>query len=215
MQCNQAVLYHHESLSRGNDESEEKQVRLQKERNKMYIMHPDLYGVDPFYHPYMNRQLLDTNFSFAYEYPAGEELDVAEPALLKGGLKQEWYNECLLISLEYAGELSAWTEGPDKMGDALYFQGYQFVIGSDNAGFKRSILLKNVESGEIFEIPCGTVFRPDLAQNVKEGNASLCGFACAVEKEKLPAGRYQAGCMAVSRVDRLKLCRFVNKFIEI
>ena len=215
VQCNQAVLYHHESLSRGNDESEEKQVRLQKERNKMYIMHPDLYGVDPFYHPYMNRQLLDTNFSFAYEYPAGEELDVAEPALLKGGLKQEWYNECLLISLEYAGELSAWTEGPDKMGDALYFQGYQFVIGSDNAGFKRSILLKNVESGEIFEIPCGTVFRPDLAQNVKEGNASLCGFACAVEKEKLPAGRYQAGCMAVSRVDRLKLCRFVNKFIEI
>ena len=215
VQCNSAVLFHHESLSRGNDESEEKQVRLQKERNKMYIKHPDLYGVDPFYHPYMNRQLLDTNYSFAYEYPAGEEFDVAEPALLKGGLKQEWYNECLLVSLEYAGELSAWTEGPDKTGDALYFQGYQFVIGSDNAGFKRSILLKSVDGKEIFEIPCGTVFRPDLAQNVKEGNASLCGFACVIEKNSLPHGRYQVGCMSVSRVDRLKLCRFVNKFIEI
>lgn len=215
VQCNSAVLYHHESLSRGNDETVEKQVRLQKERRKLYAMHSDLYGYDPFYHPYMNNQILDTNFSFAYEYPSGEEIDVCEPKLLKGGLRPEWYNDCLLISFEYADDLTAWLEGPDKSGKELYFQGYQFVIGSDNAGFRRSVLLKNVDKEEIWEVSCGEHFRPDLDVNVPEGHVSLCGFACVIEKNQLPAGKYQVGCMAVSQVDRLRLCRFVNKYVSV
>jgi len=215
VQCNGAVLYHHESLSRGNDESAEKQVRLQEERKKMYAKHPDLYGVDPFYHPYMNTQILDTNFSFAYEYPAGEELDIGEPEPIKGGLKQEWYNDCLLISMEYAADLKAWLEEPDQSGEELYFQGYQFVIGSDNAAFKRFILLQNVDSKEVWKIPCGEVFRPDLHVNVEEGHVSLGGFALVINKKSLPAGKYQVGCMAKSLVSRQKLCRFVNKFVEI
>jgi len=215
VQCNGAVLYHHESLSRGNDETSEKQVRLQAERRKMYAMHPDLYGADPFYHPYMNTQILDTNFSFAYEYPAGEELDIGEPKFIKGGLKQEWYNDCLLISMEYAADLKAWLEMPDQSGSELYFQGYQFVIGSDNAAFKRSILLQNVDNKEVWEIPCGKVFRPDLHMNVEEGHVSLCGFALVIDKKSLPEGKYQVGCMAKSLVGRQKLCRFVNKFVEV
>lgn len=215
VQCNEAVLCHHESLSRGNDEATEKQIRLQNERRKMYAAHPDLYGVDPFYHPYMNTQILDTNFSYAYEYPAGEAIDVCEPKLVKGGLQKEWYNECLLISMEYADDLTAWLEQPDRKGNELYFQGYQFVIGSDNACFRRSILLKNVDKEDVWEIPCGENFRPDLNVNVPEGNVSLCGFALVIEKNSLPAGKYQIGCMSTSLVSRQRLCRFVNKFVEI
>lgn len=215
VQCNEAVLCHHESLSRGNDETTEKQIRLQNERRKMYAAHPDLYGVDPFYHPYMNTHILDTNYSYDYEYPAGESIDVCEPKLLKGGLRQEWYNDCLLISMEYAADLTAWLEHPDDNGNELYFQGYQFVIGSDNACFKRSILLKNVDNGEIWQIPCGENFRPDLNVNVPEGNVSLCGFALVIEKSSLPTGKYQVGCMATSLVSRQRLCRFVNKFVEV
>jgi len=215
VQCNSAVLYHHESLSRGNDASEEKQLRLRNERRKMYEMHPDLYGTDPFYHPYLNMDILDTNYSFAYEYPACEEIDVCSPKLLKGGLKEEWYNDCLLISLEYADDLTAWMERPDKEGKELYFQGYQFVIGSDNAGFSRFILLQNEKTKEVYKIPCGEVFRPDLDVNVEGGHVSLCGFALVIAKDSIPAGRYRVGCMAVSKVGRQRLCRFVNKFIEV
>ena len=215
VQCNSAVLYHHESLSRGNDASEEKQLRLQKERRKMYDMHPDLYGTDPFYHPYLNMNILDTNYSFAYEYPACEEIDVCSPKLLKGGLKQEWYNDCLLISLEYADDFAAWMEYPDKSGKELYFQGYQFVIGSDNAGFSRFILLQNEKTKEVYEILCGEVFRPDLDVNVEDRHVSLCGFALVIAKDSIPAGRYRVGGMAVSKVGRQRLCRFVNKFIEV
>ena len=215
VQCNSAVLYHHESLSRGNDVSEEKQLRLQNERSKMYALHPDLYGTDPFYHPYLNTDILDTNYSFAYEYPACDEVDVCSPKLLKGGLKPEWYNDCLLISLEYADDLTAWMEHPSKTGKKLFFQGYQFVIGSDNATFARFLLLQNETTQDVYEIPCGEVFRPDLDVNVEGGHVSLCGFSLVIGKDSLPKGRYRVGCMAVSKVGRQRLCRFVNKFIEV
>ena len=215
VQCNSAVLYHHESLSRGNDASEEKQLRLQKERNKMYELHPDLYGTDPFYHPYLNMDILDTNYSFAYEYPACDEIDVCGPVLLKGGLQPECYNDCLLISMEYADDMAAWMEHPAKQGEELFFQGYQFVIGSDNACFTRSVLLQNEATQEVYEIPCGEVFRPDLDANVEDGHVSLCGFAFVIRKDSLPKGRYRVGGMASALVGRQRLCRFVNKFIEV
>ncbi len=215
VQCNGAVLYHHESLSRGNDESEEKQLRLQNERKKMYDMHPDLYGTDPFYHPYLNMDILDTNFSYAYEYPACEEVDISRPTMLKEGLREEWFNDCLIISFEYAGDFAAWIKHPSIEEKELYFQGYHFVIGSDNAGFKRSVLLKNVMTQEVYEVPCGEGFRPDLDVNVEDGHVSLCGFAFVIEKGSLPKGRYQVGCMATALVGRQRLCRFVNKFVEV
>ena len=140
--CNSIALCHHESLSRGNDESKEKLLRLSAERDKLYAMHPDLYGTDPFYHPYLCNEILDTNYSYAYQYPAGCDVAVAEPYKWKQPIKDEWYNECLQISMEYAGELEAWTDFPGKKGDFLYFQGYQFVIGSENPCFVRYLLCR-------------------------------------------------------------------------
>lgn len=213
--CNSIALYHHESLSRGNDESEEKQIRLQTERSKMYAIHPDVYGRDPFYHPYLNNLILDTRYSCAYEYPAGADVAVEIPSPLKENIKEEWYNECLQISLEYAGDLNAWTTMPDETGDYLYFQGYQFVIGSENPGFDRYLLCQNTESGETFSIPCIYTFRPDLDRNVSEGHASLCGFSLVIEKKDLKKGRYRVGCMAKSSISRQVLCRFTNKYVEV
>ena len=213
--CNSVSLYHHESLSRGSDETEEKQVRLQTERDKMYAMHPDVYGRDPFYHPYLNNLILDTRYSGAYEYPAGADVAVEEPSLLKENIREEWYNECLQVSLEYAGDLNAWITSPDASGEHLYFQGYQFVIGSENPCFDRYLLCQNRDSGEIYSIPCVYTFRPDLDRNVSEGHVSLCGFSLVIEKKELPKGRYRVGCMAKSNISRQVLCRFTNKYVEV
>ncbi len=47
-----AVLYHHESLSRGSDVLDKaKYERLLKERRRLYDIHPSLEGKDPFYNP--------------------------------------------------------------------------------------------------------------------------------------------------------------------
>ena len=213
--CNSIALCHHESLSRGNDESKEKLLRLSAERDKLYAMHPDLYGTDPFYHPYLCNEILDTNYSYAYQYPAGCDVAVAEPYKLKQPIKDEWYNECLQISMEYAGELEAWTDFPGKKGDFLYFQGYQFVIGSENPCFVRYLLCRDEKTKDVWKIPCTDTFRPDLDKNISEGHASLCGFALVIDKNRLPKGRYRIGCMAESLVGRQKLCRFTNKYIEV
>ena len=213
--CNSVALYHHESLSRGNDETEEKQVRLLKERSKMYAMHPDLYGTDPFYHPYLNTVILDTNYSYAYQYPAGSDVAVEEPLVMEVKIRDEWYNECLQVSLEYAGELAAWMDGPEHTGEYLYFQGYQFVIGSDNPEYARFLLCEEEKTKQIWKIPCIPTFRPDLDKNVPEGYASLCGFSLVIEKSSLPKGRYRVGGMAKSRIGRQVLCKFTNKYIEV
>lgn len=47
-----AVLYHHESLSRGSDVLDKaKYERLVNERRRLYTAYPDLQGKDPFYNP--------------------------------------------------------------------------------------------------------------------------------------------------------------------
>jgi GT2 family glycosyltransferase len=47
---NDAVLYHHESLSRGHDEKDrEKHKRQMAEMDRLYALHPLLRGKDPFY----------------------------------------------------------------------------------------------------------------------------------------------------------------------
>lgn len=49
--CNDAVLCHHESLSRGSDENGEKKERLLTEADYLYKKHPALEQRDPFYSP--------------------------------------------------------------------------------------------------------------------------------------------------------------------
>ena len=49
---NDAVLYHHESASRGDDRLDEaKMQRLTRERDRLYKLHPELDFNDPFYNP--------------------------------------------------------------------------------------------------------------------------------------------------------------------
>ncbi len=52
IQCNHAVLYHYESLTRGADEGDKgKWKRLLEEKEKLYALHPWARGFDPFYNP--------------------------------------------------------------------------------------------------------------------------------------------------------------------
>ena len=60
---NDAVLYHHESLSRGNDVEDAKKLkRLKEERQKLYHYHTQLNNIDPCYSP----NLIQTSSDFTY-----------------------------------------------------------------------------------------------------------------------------------------------------
>ncbi len=68
VQVNEAVLVHHESLSRGQDTSPERQRRLTEEKRKLYQKYPLLNARDPFYSPNLVQWKRDAEYNTAYLY---------------------------------------------------------------------------------------------------------------------------------------------------
>lgn len=219
--CNEFHLWHHESLSRGSDEAEEKQKRLLKERKKLYCSHYDLYGKDPFYHPLRTQLILDTNMSFGYEYPykPGEMTCVIKKR--KKALNPGWENECLMISLEYAGDLQEFLYGEracekTKPENAqIYIQGYAFILETDNSMFDFFVVLED-EDGRIYESHHDNLYRTDLNRNLPEDYyADLNGFGFVFDYNALPKGKYRIGVLARSAVSRQRLYRFTGKYLNL
>ena len=71
--------YHHESLSRGDDESADRLDRLDRERELLYRRHPGLKGRDPYYGAGLGREGLDTGIRPAYQTAGNWTQAVSEP----------------------------------------------------------------------------------------------------------------------------------------
>lgn len=219
---NTTHLWHYESLSRGGDESREKLERLANERTKLYEKHPALYGKDPYYHDYLTNDILDSNFTYAYEYEYDDsqsgitKISRSKPKKISYDIKPYWHNECLIISLEQCGTLKYWmgpSSGADVKESDIYIGGYSFVAGSDNSCFEFKLLLKKDE--DVYEIPCNHLYRPDLEINLDSTeNAVMCGFSIRPNMEDMPSGEYQVGVIAKGLASRLTLCRFSNRYIK-
>ena len=80
-----AVLIHHESVSRGSDAGGEKRRRQESELEKMYRKHPALYGKDPFYSPHLVQERLDVDFNLGYAYPYEKAEVRSEVRLITAG----------------------------------------------------------------------------------------------------------------------------------
>lgn len=183
---NDVFLYHHESLSRGDDESPEKLRRLRKECRRLYERHPDLKGTDPFYHPWLNREMLDTNI-----LPAPEEV------LFSGITRVKAQNERTVQNMRPHQGLFLRVESVS--GNRC--QGYAFMAGDDNACYDKRLLLESVQEdgNEIYSVFLPAKLRQDLQTNMPDQkNVALCGFD--VEIEGLPAGAYRLGVAAKNNV---------------
>ena len=215
---NTTHLWHYESLSRGDDESREKIARLMRERQRLYEKHPALYMKDPYYHDYLTRDILDSNYTYAYEYEydGSVKIPARAPRKIRYKIKDKWNNECLIISLEQCGTLEYWL-GPEHKNEenehTIYIAGYSFVAGSDNSCFEFKLLLKN-DKGDIYELPCNRIYRPDLEINLDENERpALCGFSAIPDMSDMPKGDYQVGVLARGLASRLTLCRFTNRYV--
>lgn len=223
---NDVVLYHHESLSRGKDgESEEKQLRLLREKDILYERHQELYGKDPFYHPYLTMDMLESEYSPAYRYEVTIDMPWAEASLCTKEVLSAREDRCLVVGMECAMDLYKWQYGvsPDKgevkiSSDEMgyYFQGYSFVIGADNACYKKTLLLKNKEFGEVWGIALARRYRQDIKENLKDQlNVDLTGYAAKLRKKILSPGVYQFGMLAVDQCSRQKLVNWSNWVLEV
>ncbi|MCM1125213.1 MAG: glycosyltransferase [Lachnospiraceae bacterium] len=227
---NDVVLYHHESLSRGKDgESEEKQLRLQREKDLLYERHQVLYGRDPFYHPYLTTDMLEADYSPACRYQVTLDMPWSEAAPLGKLSAQAREDSCLVVGMECAMDIYKWKYGVDASKSALskendscneekgyYFQGYSFIIGSDNACYSKKLLLKNKKNGVIFEISVDERYRKDIKDSLDgQLNVDLTGFAAKLRQDALPNGNYQFGMLASDRCSRTKLINWSNWTLDV
>lgn len=223
---NDVVLYHHESLSRGKDgESEEKQQRMLREKDLLYERHPALYGEDPFYHKYLASDLLESVYAPAYRYQATLDMPWASPKEAGRILEKAREDQCLVIGMECAIDLYKWLYGvtakkrrikekPEEKG--YYFQGYSFVIGADNACYKKTLLLQNKNTGTTWMIPVDIRYRKDIKDNLKDQlNVDLTGFAAKIKKHELEKGTYRFGMLAEDQCSRQKLVNWSNWVLEV
>lgn len=194
---------HHESLSRGEDESAEKLARLLGERDKLYQRHPGLQGRDPYYALGWNREGLDTRIRPAYE-TAGNKKQALRPESAGRILENCREDACLLFRVEDCGNMGT--------------QGYGVVLGDNNACYKKYLIWEKVngEAPRIWLQELEGQFRPELIDNMPDQeNVGLCGFALEWRENALPEGVYRLGMLARNRVTGLKLMNWSNRFLTV
>lgn len=225
IQRNDVKLYHHESLSRGKDgESVEKQLRLLREKDILYEKHQEIYGKDPFYHKYLTTDMLEAEYTPAFHYQVTLDMpwsEVTRKKELSGNVKED---RCVVIGMESAIDIYKWKHGVARKADKIkenpedsgfYFQGYSFVIGADNACYKKILLLQNMTSGEVICISPEARYRQDIKNNLSNQlNVDLTGFAAKVKMNDIPKGEYRFGMLVEDRTSRQRLVNWSNWAFE-
>ncbi len=222
---NDRYAYHHESLSRGGDESPEKLERLLGERERLYKRHPALEGADPYYSPFLNREGLDTGIRPAY-LTAGNRVQRVQGPFRNLNLDGYRRDACLTVRVE------------DCRNRRLLGNGV--VLGDDNACYGRELLLRRVKKGNpedggrgshgdrdfcsadrpegdmVYAVEIWGQYRPDLEANMADQvNVGLGGFDVEIGQEAVPEGRYQVGMAAQNRVTGLRLVNWSGRCVEL
>lgn len=223
---NDVKLYHHESLSRGKDgESPEKQKRLLREKDILYLAHREIYGKDPFYHKYLTGDMLESEYSPALRYQVTLDMPWTKVRLMEklpGDVREDG---CVVIGMEAAMDIFKWKYGvdaalagekPDEEEMGYYFQGYSFVIGSDNACYEKILLLENTRNKQVVAVPLDIRYRPDIRKNLKEQlNVDLTGYAAKVRLSDIPDGEYRFGMLVKDKCSRLKLVNWSSWTLKV
>ena len=211
---NSYYAYHHESLSRGNDDSREKLERLINEREKLYQMHPDLKDKDPYYPEGLSQDGLDSRIVPAYV----NAYNTVQAGVVKKtniDLSKVRVDKCLFLGIELSKE--------------KHLKGYGVVLGDNNACYDRYLVLAKDEKGDkadgkgkipVLLIETQPQYRQDLEENMAEQiNVAMSGFHVCIggsaEKAFEKGAVYRIGVMAVNRVNKGKLLNWSERFITV
>ena len=221
---NDVILYHHESLSRGLDDSVDKLKRLHQELNHLYEMHPSIYGKDPYYHRYLVKDVLDQEFFAGNRYEYELRVDTVVPEAMAEGLRPEWSNEVLRMGIEFAGDLQKWETGQKGSGD-YFIQGWCYALQVDNRQYKFNVLLKPVnredgpadaQTGAVWKLPVNRKYRPDIRENLGHlQHMDLPGVCLQFGRTALPEGEYLIGFLWEDTCSRQKLYQWTAETLEI
>lgn len=203
---NTRYAYHHESLSRGNDNTAEKIARLEREKETLYGLHPEFIGEDPFYPGELNRhEMVDFRVIPNYVY-SKNSLQMAKKTTGYLNVEDIRWDPCLLIGVEV----------PDASG----MQGYGVVLGDNNACYEMKLVLIPLRDGarnlkETICVKLDGQYREDLEENMPDQcNVALSGFCVNVENLSLADKDYEIAVMAVNKINGSKLMNSSNRILK-
>ncbi len=202
---NSYYAYHHESLSRGNDETKEKMQRLISEREKLYQMHPALRNEDPFYPEGLSKDGLDSRIVPAYvgSHNTIQQAKITEMFL---DMKQIREDKCLFLGMELSERRS--------------IRGYGVVLGDNNACYDRYLVLAEEGKENALTVKVQPQYRQDLEENMADQkNVAMSGFYIhfgnAAEKKLSKGCQYRVGVMAVNKINKGKLLNWSGRYFTI
>lgn len=220
VQRNDVVLYHHESLSRGDDlQDEAKLKRLRAEMELLYRRHPKLYKKDPFIGTLLNSGEPEYACRWLERYELFNIFDaddmLAESKKLPplGSM-----NQAIMITVEDCGRenfAKAVTKNGQKKKTYYLIKGWAYVPGVDNARYQFKILLVN-SVGKVWELPVQRRYRKDVAAILPdETNVELTGFCNWIFEGALPPDTYELWMTAKDGCSRQRLYRSMEKTLTI
>lgn len=190
---NDAVLLHHESVSRGQDgESAEKWKRLLSEKEKLYKKHPLFLEYDPYYSGQLAGDALD--YGISYHYPYEKTLLTADPETRTGKRTlQRAVSDILMLTIERIEDRrKLYLEEPD----ILEVEGWCYAAGQDNCLFERWLILGAEKEDFYYQIPVKERRRPDVEAILpQQKNIELSGFVCGILKQDIIFGEYTVGIL--------------------
>lgn len=220
VQRNDVVLYHHESLSRGDDmQDENKMKRLMKERNTLYRRHAKLYRQDPFIGTLMNSGEPEYHCRWLEGYELvniyNGDSRIEEAKKLPNAASM---NQAIMIVVEDCDKenfVKAVTgKGQEKKAYYL-IKGWAYVPGADNARYQFKLLLVN-SKGKVWGLPLQKRYRKDVAAILPdETNVELTGFCGWIFEETLPPDTYELWMTAKDGCSRQRLYRSMEKKLTI
>lgn len=212
MVVNAFHAYHHESLSRGNDLTREKMLRLRRERQTLYERHPQYLNRDPYYPEPLCMELGDTHIYANY-------LDIrTNPQTIS---RLQWRAECpeqepenLICEVRLSQAIG---RQDSKLQDSLCLQGYGVVKWENNACYDRWLLLRGQrETAGAHMVRLEMKYSGEAEYGMQEQpNVAMCGFCVLPEQGVLPDGSYRIGMQARSRIGRRRLTVWTERWVRV
>ena len=191
VQCNGALLLHHESMSRGFDgDSDEKWNRLLAEKEGLYRRHPEYKAKDPYH----SVSLIDNSSEYMCSHKnvfhdfgwrsRVTEVEAADKERLTGK------GFSFRITMDHS-TLQRRFNPEDE--DFLWIDGWVHVPGADQTCIEKKIVLDD-GNGKMYEIDTQNVYRPDVADMLPAAkNIAMAGFLARIAPAEIPAGSYRVG----------------------